>query len=74
MSEAAPQATDSRSSEDTCKALEVLRLLWGDEYTFGYDPDRGFWVIKDGRIGSLLTADAPEELARLLEEAEGTGW
>ena len=69
---AAPQAAGI-SGEDTGKALEALRLLWDDSYTFGYDPDRGFWAIRDGRIGSLLTADSPEELARLLEDAGGTG-
>ena len=32
-------------------------MLYGDEYTFGYDEERGvFWVIKAGHIGSLLTA------------------
>ena len=67
MDEAAPQAADSMSSEDVDKALDVLRLLWGDEYLFGFDPDRGWWVIKEGRLESLLTADSPEELARLEE-------
>jgi hypothetical protein len=50
---------------------EVLRLLWGDSYLFGYD--QGWWAIRDGRLGSLLTAVAPEELGRPLGEAEGTG-
>jgi hypothetical protein len=74
MGEAAPQAAGGMNGEDTGKALEVLRLLWGDSYRFGYDPERGFWAIREGRLGSLLTADAPEELARLLEVAGGTGW
>ena len=73
MDEAAPQAAGRTSSEDINGALEVLQLLWGDGHTFGYDPERGWWVIKDGHLGSLLTADSPEELARLLGEAEGTG-
>jgi hypothetical protein len=72
MNEAAPQAA-GMSGEETGEALDVLRLLWGDAHLFGYDPERGFWAIKEGHLGSLLTADGPEELARLLEEAEGTG-
>ncbi len=67
MDEAAPQAAEG--SEDVARALDVLRLLWGDSYLFGYDPDKGWWVIREGRLGSLLIADSAEELARLLDEA-----
>lgn len=71
MGEAAPQAANGTYSGDVDQALSLLRLLYGDEYTFGYDPDRGFWVIRDGKIGSLLTAPAPEALGGLLDSAPG---
>ena len=74
MDDTAPPRAVGKNDEDMGKALELLRLLWGEEYLFGHDPDRGWWVTKNGRIGSLLTAGSPEELARLLGEAEGTTW
>lgn len=40
---------------------------------FGYDDEHGWWVIKNGRIGSILTADNPEELSQMLTDAEGAG-
>ncbi len=53
--EAAAQAY----SGDVEQALSLLRLLYGDKYTFGYDTALGvFWMIRDGKIGSLLTAPA----------------
>lgn len=71
MSEAAPQAAEGISAGDIEKALGVLRLLWGDEYLFGYDREHGcFWVIKGGNLGSLLTAPAVEELGRKLDGGE----
>lgn len=73
MGKAAPQAANGTYSGDVDQALSLLRLLYGDEYTFGYDPDRGFWVIKDGKIRSLLTAPAPEALGGLLDSAPEAG-
>lgn len=73
MSEAAPQAAKGTYSGDVDQALSLLRLLYGDEYAFGYHPDRGFWVIKDGDVGSLLTAPAPEALGGLLDSAPEAG-
>jgi hypothetical protein len=65
---AAPQAAEGTYSGDVEQALSLLRLLYGDEYTFGYDAERGeFWVIKDGKIGSLLTAPTPEALGGLID-------
>jgi hypothetical protein len=71
MSEAAPQAAEGKSSEDTEKALGLLQLLWGDEYTFGCDPEHGWWVIKDGKTGFILTASSAEELGKKLEDESG---
>ena len=71
MSEAAPQA--AKRSGDIDKALDVLRLLYDDSYTFGHDEEHGFWAMKHGNIGSIETADTAEELGRLLDDAEGTG-
>jgi hypothetical protein len=70
MDEAARQAADGISGGDVDRALDVLRVLWGDEYRFGFDSEHGWWVIKDGHLGSLLTAGSAEELGRQLEEAE----
>lgn len=68
MGEAAPQAAEGMSAEDTDKALRVLRLLWGDEYLFGYDGKHGcWWAIKAGNLGSLLTAPNPKELGKMLD-------
>ena len=72
MSEAAPQAASAPTAEIR-QALDYLRLLWGDEFTFGWDPERGFWATRNGSIGSILTAETAKDLARKLEDAEGTG-
>jgi hypothetical protein len=66
--EAAAQAY----SGDVEQALSLLRLFYGDEYTFGYDAALGvFWVIRDGLIGSMLTAPAPEALGALVDGNPG---
>ncbi len=58
------------SGGDIGQALGRLRLLYGDRHTFGYDPDRRvFWVIKDGRISTLMTAPKPMALGGLLDNA-----
>jgi hypothetical protein len=73
MNEAAPQSASGMISEDAARALDVLRLIWGDSYMFGTDDEHGWWVIRDGKIGSILTADSAERLGTLLAEQEGTG-
>ncbi|HEX3962535.1 MAG TPA: hypothetical protein VHZ03_38890 [Trebonia sp.] len=73
MDEAAPQAASGMISEDAARALDVLRLIWGDSFIFGTDHEHGWWVIRDGKIGSILTSDSPERLGMLLAEQEGTG-
>jgi hypothetical protein len=68
MGEAAPQAAEGTYRGDVEQALGLLRLLYGDEYTFGYDPAADeFWVIRNGKIGSLLTAPTPEALGGLID-------
>jgi hypothetical protein len=65
---AALQAAGGTYRGDTEQALSLLRLLYRDEYTFGYGAERGvFWVIKDGKIRSLLTAPTPEALGGLID-------
>jgi hypothetical protein len=73
MGDAEPQAAEGMCAEDIEKALDVLRLLWGDEYMFGFDPEHGWWVIKNGHLISLLTADSPERLGKVLADEAGTG-
>lgn len=55
---------------DIAEALGRLRVLYGPSYTFGFDPDRRvFWVIKDGRISTLMTAPKPMALGGRLDNA-----
>lgn len=70
MREAAPQAANGMSADETCQALDALPLLWGHEYKFGFDPEHGWWAIKNGNIGSIITADSPEELNQALADSE----
>jgi len=72
MNEAAPQAASGTISEDAA-SLDVLRLIWGDSYMFGTDDEHGWWVIRDGKIGSILTSDSAERLGTLLAEQEEQG-
>ena len=73
MGEAAPRAAERAYRGDVEQALSLLRLLYGDEYTFGYDPAADeFWVIRNGRMGSLLTAPTPEALGGLLDSGAET--
>jgi hypothetical protein len=61
------------SQEDTANTLGVLRLDWGDEYLLGCDPVHGWWAMKHGRIGTLVTAGSAEELGQLLTDRAGAG-
>lgn len=55
---------------DTRHAVRALRLLYGRRYAFGYDQERRvFWAIRDGLIGSLVTAPTPLALSGLLDNA-----
>lgn len=47
-------------------ALGMLELVWGDEYEFGHDLEKGLWAVRRGKIGSLVTAATPEELGEKL--------
>jgi hypothetical protein len=73
MDEAAPQAAGGMTADEISKALGALQLLYGHPYKFGYDAEPGWWVIKDGNVGWILTAASPTELARKVEDAEGAG-
>ena len=73
MSEAAPQAAGGLSDVDTANSLAVLRLAWGGEYLLGCDPVHGWWAMKHGRIGTLLTAGSAEKLGQLLTDQAGAG-
>lgn len=73
MNEAAPQAAEGMSAADIEHALAMLDVVWGDEYTFGDDPDKGFWATRPGQIGPLFMAADPGELGEMLTDAVGTG-
>jgi hypothetical protein len=44
------------------RALEALRLDWGNQYLIGYDEDHGWWASRHGRVGGLLEGTGPDEL------------
>jgi hypothetical protein len=71
--EAAPQAVAGMSDEEISQALDTLQVLWGGEYMFGYDaehdPERPWWVIKNGNLGTLVKAPTYQELNQLLTDA-----
>ena len=50
---------------DEDRALEALRLAWGDAYDIGFE--RGRWIAqrRDGG-GGLLTGSTPDELSRAI--------
>jgi hypothetical protein len=51
------------SQADTGEAPEALELVWGGEYSFGYDPERQvFWAVRPGEIGLLFMAPTHGEL------------
>jgi hypothetical protein len=73
--EAAPTAATGKTSSGhglafISHALGALRLAWGDVYTTGHD-DKGYWAARPDRMGSLMRADSPEELGRLLADDFG---
>lgn len=73
MGEAAPQAAEGMSAEETGQALDVLRLLWSGEYLTGYDAGRGWWASRAGVTGHIITAPGPEELNEMMAEELGAG-
>jgi hypothetical protein len=70
MDEAAPQAAEG--SQDIARALEALRLLWGDEYLTGHDDEHGWWASRRGVVGHIVTAGSPEELGQMIGDDFGT--
>lgn len=70
---AAPQAAGGMSPEDIAKMLDVLWLLWADEYLIGYDDERGWWAARRGVTGHLMTADSPESLGQMIGDDFGPG-
>jgi hypothetical protein len=73
MGEAAPQAVAGMNAEEIRQALDTLQLVWGDEYMFGYDaehdPERPWWAIKNGNLGTLVSAATIQELNQVLTDA-----
>lgn len=51
--------------------LSLLRAAFRGEFTFGHDPERGYWVIKAGHAGTLLTDPAPDGLGRKIRDTFG---
>ena len=74
MDEAAPQAAGGTGTEDISKALDVLLLLWDDEYLIGHDDEHGWWASRRGVVGHILTArTAPKNWARCWATISGRG-
>jgi hypothetical protein len=69
MSEAAPQAAGGTSA--VSQALDALRLKWNGIYATGHDPETGWWATRNGQIGSLLTADEPDQLDAAITDEYG---
>ena len=78
MGEAAPRAAGCLSAEEVRRGLGVLRKVYLDEFTFGYDPESDpvnpWWVITKGRIASLLRAPTDEAIGHLVEVTAGEDW
>jgi hypothetical protein len=72
MDEAAPQAAVGMSAADIEQALALLDMVWGDEFKFGHDTAKGFWATRHGTIGTLATAESPEDLGKMLADQAGT--
>jgi hypothetical protein len=70
MNEVVAQAAAGMSTEDA-QALEVLRLLWGDEYSVGYDDDHGWWAARNGVAGHILEAPGAEMLGTMMADDFG---
>jgi len=70
-----PAGIQARRKQQAAQAVEydlhLLRAAHRDEYTFGHDPERGYWVIKGGSLGTLRTAPTPGKLAELMKDAFG---
>jgi hypothetical protein len=70
MNEVVAQAAAGMSTEDA-QALEVLRLLWDDEYSVGYDDDHGWWAARNGVAGHIIEAPGAEMLGRTIADDFG---
>jgi hypothetical protein len=66
MNQAARDMADIEHDLDlVSRALEALRLAWGDVYMFGHD-EKGYWAARHGRPGAeILRAETAEELGLL---------
>jgi hypothetical protein len=67
MGEATAQAAEGMSAEDA-EALEALRMVWGDEYSIGYEDAHGWWASRNGVTGHIITAASALELGVKLGE------
>ena len=54
---------------DESRALDALRMSWGDAYDIGHEYDRWVASRRDGR-GGTLTGSTPDELNRQMR----AGW
>jgi hypothetical protein len=73
MGEAAPQAAGGTGTEDIAKALDVLRLLWDDEYLTGHDDGAGWFASRRGVVEHIMTANSPDELDQMIGDDFGPG-
>jgi len=56
----AGQAEDSAGTLEEDRALEALRLAWGDAYDVRFE--RGAWVATSRTGGDTFTGDTPDAL------------
>jgi len=72
---AAPQAAEGKDAADVKTALDTLRLVYDDRFRFGYDPVASprepWWAVRDGQVGSMVTAPGPVEIGRRVEDVYG---
>jgi len=56
---------------DEDRALDALRMSWGDVYDIGHEHDQWVASRRDGR-GGALTGSTPDELNRQMRAGWGT--
>lgn len=67
-----PAGVHARREQAAARAvgyeLRLLRAAYQDEFTFGHDPERGYWVTK---AGVLLCDPTPDGLGRKIRDTFG---
>ena len=74
---AAPGGTAMEAEPGVCtdeaarRALEALRLDWGEFYAIGRDGDADWWAARKGTAWAIVTAHGPDELRAAMAEDYG---